>query len=81
MISHSVTEKETKLKSVKHIVDGLGFKYNVIVNDKVYLERLGWGAVVSTNVFYKNKLENSLMNVKRKILEGKVFRDYTVIIE
>ena len=77
LISHSVTEKEAKLKSVKHTVDGLGFKYNKIVNDKVYLERLD--EVVSTNVFTK-QIRELTDERKKKILEGKVFRDYTVII-
>ena len=79
LISHNISEKESFLKSPKHLVSGEGYKYSKIVGDKIYVDRLD--EVVNTKI-YKHRDYTLTDNGRgRNAIKDKVFKDYTPIIK
>ncbi len=77
LISHSINENEASLRSVKYTVQGVGYKYTKIVGDKIYVERID--EVISTKIS-KHKPYTLSPTKKKKLIDDKVFKDYTSLI-
>lgn len=77
LIAHNVNEKEAMLKSIKHTVQGVGYTYTKIVGDKVYIERSE--EVISTKIT-KHKPYTLSPKRRKKLIDDKVFKDYTAVI-
>ncbi len=79
LVSHSVSEKENYLKTVKYTVQGVGYTYVKTVGDKVYVERSE--EVINTKLYHQRLYTLDVKEKGKKILiEDKVFKDYTSII-
>ncbi len=79
LVAHSISEKEGQLKTVKYTVRGLGYKYQKIAGDKVYLD--GVDEVVNTKVAKKYSTFSLDTKRKSRLIEDRVFKDYTPVIK
>lgn len=79
LISHSINEKENYLKADKTTIQGFGYRYIKIVDEKVYIERKD---EITPTKLAKHKAYTLNENDHRgKILiNDKVFKDYTPIV-
>ncbi len=79
LVAHNISEKESFLKTVKYTVRGVGFKYQKIVGDKIYLDSVD--EVINTKVAKKYSYYSLDAKRKSRLIDEKVFKDYTPIIK
>lgn len=78
MVSHSISEKELSLKTVKFTVQGKGYKLTKVVGDKAYVELSGDFVDIKS---YKHRMYTlDPKDGSKKLINDLAFKDYTPAI-
>lgn len=78
LVSHSISEKELSLRTVKFTTDGKGYKLTKVFGDKAYIDLSGDFVDTRSNKHKQYTLESGVKG--KRYIKELAFKDYTPIL-